>query len=159
MKKPSVLPLLLGLALFLSIAGTASAQGKTVTLPKGTKVEKLGPGSFKLTTPDGTVFAFTSYKKTGKTQGAPGVAGIIGDCGIRDEKGKLVATGANGVLKGSVRSIIGEAGKDIPPADYVKIDDEVTWLPATIQFPALRIFNRQALMRLSPQPDPPGKIR
>jgi len=160
MKRLFSLSLLLGSVLLLSLAGTAAAQGKTVTIPKGTKVEKLGPGRFKLITPDGAVFDITSFKKTGKGQGTPGAAGIIGDCGIKDAKGKVIATGANGVLTGGVRAIIGDSGKamqDIPPADYIKIDDDVTWLPATIQFPSLRVFDRMALMKLSPQPDPPGK--
>ncbi len=150
MKKPIFLPFFLGLALFLSVGGAAEAQGRTVTIPKGTKVEKLGPGSFKLTTPDGAVFAITSYKKTAKGAGQPSAVGIIGDCGIRDAKGKLIAAGKNGVLKGGVNAIIGDSGKtlkDVPPADYIKIDDEITWLPATIQFPSLRIFDRQALLK------------
>jgi hypothetical protein len=158
MKRSSFAALLLGALFLVSIAGTAAAQGKSVTVPKGTKVEKLGPGSFKLTAPDGTVFKITSYKKTGKGQGAPGTDGIIGDCGILDAKGKLIASGTNGVLKG----IFGPMNRSrsiasAPPADYIQIDDEITWLPATIQFPSVRIFDRQALMKLSPQPDPPGK--
>jgi len=160
MKRLFSLPLLLGFLFFLSLVGTAAAQGKTVTIPKGTKVEKLGAGHFKLITPDGPILDIRSFKKTGKGPGTPGVVGIIGDCGIRDAKGKVIATGANGVLTGGVRAIIGDTGKalkDIPPADYIQIDDEVTWLPATIQFPSLRIFDRMALMKLSPQPDPPGK--
>ncbi len=162
MKKRSFLPLFLGFALLLSAAGIGAAQSKTVTVPKGTKVQKLGPGSFKLTAPDGTVFAITSYKKADQAEGAKGAIGIVGDCGIRDGKGKLIAVGAIGVLEGGIRSIIGDSGKalkDVPPADYVKIDDEVTWLPATIRFSSLRIFDRQALLKLSPQPDPPGKVR
>jgi hypothetical protein len=160
MKRLFSLSLLLGSVLLLSLVGTAAAQGKTVIIPKGTKVEKLGPSQFKLITPDGSIFEITAYKKTVKGQGTPGAVGIIGDCGIKDAKGNVIATGANGVLTGGVRAIIGDSGKamkDIPPADYIKIDDEVTWLPATIQFPSLRIFNRMALMKLSPQPDPPGK--
>ena len=164
MKRSPFAALILGTLLLASLAATAAAEGKSVTVPKGTKVEKLGPGSFKLTTPEGTVFNITSYKKAGKGQGTPGAAGIIGDCGIlgdcgiRDAKGKLIASGANGVLRGIIdpndrsRSVA-----SAPPGDYIKIDDEVTWLPATIQFPSVRIFDRQALMKLSPQPDPPGK--
>jgi hypothetical protein len=134
-----------------------------VTVPKGTKVEKLGPGSFKLTTPEGTVFNITSFKKSPKAKGAAaatgiiGDCGILGDCGIRDAKGKLIASGANGVLRGVAAAA--SAVKGAPAGDYIKIDDEVTWLPATIQFPAIRIFDRQALLKLSPQPDPPGKSR
>ena len=155
MKRSSVLALFLGALFLLSVAATAAAQGKSVTVPKGTKVEKLGPGSFKLTTPEGTVFKITSYKKAGKAQAAPAATGIIGDCGINDAKGKLIASGTNGVLRGVAATA--KAAKGAPPADYIQIDDEVTWLPATIEFPSMRIFNRQALMKLSPQPDPPGK--
>jgi hypothetical protein len=154
MKKLFSLSLLFGSVLLLSLAGTAAAQGKTVIIPKGTKVEKLGPGQFRLITPDGSIFEITAFKKVGKGQGAPGAVGIIGDCGIKYAKGNVIAMGANGVLKSGDS---GKAMKDIPPGDYVKIDDEVTWLPATIQFPSLRIFNRMALQKLSPQPDPPGK--
>jgi len=160
MKRSSFLSLLLGFLFFLSLAGTAAAQGKTVTIPKGTKVEKLGPGHFKLSIPDGPIFEIKSFKKTGKGQGTPGAVGILGDCGIRDQKGKVIAAGTNGVLKSAVRAIIGDSGKalkDVPPADYIQIDDDVTWLPATIQFQALRVYDRQALQKLSPQPDPPGK--
>ncbi len=161
MKKRSVLLLVLAFAFSLAAAGTAAAQGRSVAIPKGTKVEKLGPGSFKLTTPAGYVFTVTSFKKTGKAAGKPDEVGILGDCGIRDPKGKFIATGFDGVLK-SAAAIIGDSGKalkDVPPGDYIKIDDEVTWLPATMQFPSFRIFDRQAMLKLSPQPDPPGKAR
>jgi hypothetical protein len=162
MKKPSVLPLLLGLALFLSIAGTAAAQKRSVAIPKGTTVNKLGPGHFKLTMPEGTFIEFAAFKKMGKGVGEPSDVGILGDCAIHNAKGKFIASGTGGVLKSGPVSSAAGAGKaltDVPPADYIKIDDEVTWLPATIQFPAIRIFDRQALLKLAPQPEPPGQIR
>jgi len=155
MKMSSVPVLCLGILFLISIAGPAAAQGKSVTVPKGTKAEKLGSGSFKLTAPDGTVFKITSFKKAAKTPSSPGSAGIIGDCGIHDAKGKLIASGTNGVLKG--KAATASAVKGAPPGDYIKIDDEITWLPAMIEFPSLRVFDRQALTKLSPQPDPPGK--
>lgn len=169
MKKLRVLSLFLGFALMFLVAIDLAAQGKTVAIPRGTKVEKLGPGSFKLTTPSGSVFKITAFKKSAKSQapraagaiiGATGIigdTGILGDCGIYDAKGKLIATGKNGVLKSGANP--GKALKDVPPASYIKIDDEVTWLPAVVEFPSLRVFNRRALIQLSPQPDPPGKIR
>ncbi|HOW86656.1 MAG TPA: hypothetical protein P5119_12405 [Candidatus Aminicenantes bacterium] len=160
MRKASVLSSFLALALFLTLAGTAAAQGRSITVPKGTKAEMLGPESFKLTTPAGYVFTITSFKKTGKAAGKPDEVGILGDCGIRDPKGKVVATGFEGVLKSAPAiAAAGKALKDIPPGEYIKIDDEVTWLPATMQFPSMRIFDRQAMLKLSPQPDPPGKAR
>jgi hypothetical protein len=158
MKRLFPLSLLLGSVLLLGLAGTAAAQGKTVIIPKGTKVEKLGPGQFKLITPNGCAFDIASFKKTGKGQGTPGAVGIVGGCGIKDAKGKVIATGANGVLRGVVQpNDRSRSVASAPPGDYIKIDDEITWLPATIQFPSLRIFNRMALQQLSPQPDPPGK--
>jgi hypothetical protein len=162
MKRPFFLPVFLGIALLLVLAGPVLAQTKTVGVPKGTKVEKLGPGHFKLTLPEGSTIEFATFRKAGKSEGGPGAVGILGDCGIHNPKGKFIASGTGGVLKsGPVSSAAGagKALKDVPPADYIKIDDEVTWLPATIQFPSLRIFDRQALLKLSPQPDPPGKVR
>jgi len=162
MKKPSFLPVFLGLALILSVAGAAAAQGRTVGIPKGTKVEKLGPGHFKLTLPEGSVIEFAAFKKAGKSAGEPSAAGILGDCSIHNAKGKFIASGTGGVLKSGPVSSAAGAEKTltgIPPADFIKIDDEVTWLPAIIQFPTLRIFDRQALLKLSPQPDTPGKDR
>ena len=160
MKRSFFLSLLLGSVLLAFLAGPVLAQGKTVVIPKGTKVEKLGPTGFKLTMPEGSVIKIATFKKTGKGGGTPGAVGILGDCGIHNAKGKLIASGSGGVLKSGASAIIGDSGKalkDIPPADYIKIDDEVTWLPATIQFPSLRIFDRQALLKLTPQPDAPGK--
>jgi len=46
-----------------------------------------------------------------------------------------------------IRMMPGALLRDIEGTDYVKIDDEVTWLPITIVFSATQ---------LSPQPDPPG---
>jgi len=154
MRKSCFLPLFLGLALALSIVSTASAQGKVLVIPKGTKVQKVGPDNFKLTTPAGTSYNFTSYKR-GQYNGA---SAILGDCGIYDGKGLLIAKGSSAVLKGGAKAIIGDSGKalkDIPATEYIKIDDEVTWLPATITFPSIRIFDRLELLKLNPQPEPP----
>lgn len=161
MRMWSVPPLVLGLAFLLGVAADAAAQGKSVSLPKGTKIEKLGPTGYKLTTPEGSVFNIATFKKAGQARGEPGTVGVLGDCGIHNAKGKLVASGSNGVLKSGPSPIAGAAAKalkDVPPGDFFKIDDEVTWLPATIRFPTLRVFDRQALLKLSPQPDPPGKV-
>lgn len=120
-----------------------SAEEKTVTLPKGTKVEKSGPGSFKFILPDG---------KTVDVRNLNARSGIIGDCGIYEKGGKLVGQGKAGRISSS------QKGKAVtlPPgteyvviddevtwlknvqklgkSDYILIDDEITWLPATIQF-------------------------
>ncbi|MCK7514755.1 MAG: hypothetical protein MZV70_69305 [Desulfobacterales bacterium] len=149
-----------GLCILIAIAGTALAEAHSVAIPKGTKCEKLGPGSFKLTTPDGTCLLDHVLQADG--QGPGGRGGCRHPRGLRDHrrlrhhatpKASSSPRATNGVLKAQAA----KAAKGAPPTDYVKIDDEVTWLPAVIEFPSVRIFNRQALVRLSPQPDPPGK--
>jgi hypothetical protein len=160
MRRSSFLSFFVLSLVLLAFSGLALAETSVVTVPKGTVVEKVGPGHFKLKGPEGFVFEIKAYQKTAKGQGKFGDVGILGDCGIFDKSGKIIATGAKGILKSGAKAIIGDSGKamkDIPAADYIKIDDEVTWLPAIIEFTSVRVFDRQALRKLSPQPDPPGK--
>jgi len=153
--------LLLSLA-FLSIS-LLYAQEKTIDLPKGTKVEKLGTGNFRFVLPNGQKVEIKGYDSS---------TGIIGDCGIYD-KGKLIMKRNQGNLRGIIDpdppSII-KVPKEktyalfegellnlktlsrVPKTDYVLIDDDVSWLPATIQFKP----EASGKTELSPQPDPPG---
>jgi hypothetical protein len=156
--------LLLGLA-FLGLRLLNAAE-KTVSLPKGTKIEKLGAGNFRFVLPNGQAVEVKGYNP--KT-------GILGDCGVYD-KGKLLMSGNRGSLTGIIEpdppSIIrapkantcvavgGElvslkAMVKVPHLDYVMIDDEVTWLPATVQFKS----EGKGKTELSPQPDPPGMVK
>ncbi|HPW17185.1 MAG TPA: hypothetical protein PLP83_02255 [Candidatus Aminicenantes bacterium] len=156
MRRSYLAALLAGAVLFVLAAGTAAAQSKAVTIPKGTKVEKLGPGSFELTTPDGTVFKIMYKKRPGRVKrDLAEASAVIGDCGISDATGKSIAAGTNGVLKG--RPAGAREAKGAPPADYITIDDDVTWLPAVIEFQSLRVFNQAALDKLSPRLDLPAK--
>lgn len=118
------------------------AEEKSITLPKGTKVEKLGVGHFKFKLPDGQIVEVKGFTRSG-------TAAIIGDSGIYDRSGKLILAGKEGVLKS------GPKPKEFikENTDYIKIDDEPTWLPATIT-----VKVRTKTKGLSPQPDPPGKI-
>lgn len=140
------------------------AAEKTVILPKGTRVEKLGAGSFRFVLPNG---------RTAEIKGYDARTGILGDCGIYS-KGKLMMKGNRGNLRGIIDpdppSII-KASKGngfvvfqgavidlkalsiVPKTDYIEIDDEVTWLPARIEFTS----GAGGRTALSPQPDPPGK--
>jgi hypothetical protein len=149
------------LLIFALCGGLAGIENKVLTVPKGTTIEKIEPGHFKLKGPEGCVFEVRGFQRSGKGQATFGEVGILGDCGIFDKNGKIIATGAKGILKSGPKPA-GYSGKgavpaNIPATDYIKIDDEVTWLPAMIEFQPSRIFNRPALQKLSPQPDPPGK--
>ena len=159
--KRSIFLVFSAIFLIIFISGGLAAETKTLTVPKGTTIEKIEPGHFKLKGPEGCVFEVRGFQRSAKGQASFGEVGILGDCGIYDKNGKIIATGTKGVLKSGPKPA-GYSGKgavpvNIPARDYIKIDDEVTWLPAIIEFQPARIFNRPALQNLSPQPDPPGK--
>ncbi len=66
-----------------------------------------------------------------------------GDVPLEYSEGALISAKSGKEIK----MMPGALMRDIEGMDYVKIDDEVTWLPITIIFQATQ---------LSPQPDPPG---
>jgi hypothetical protein len=164
MKKAVVLPVcLLLLGFVFSNLPALHAADKTLTLPKGTTIEKLGPGHFRFVLPGGRRAEIKNYDPK---------AGILGDCGVYD-KGKLVMKGTRGALVGVIDPDpphIIRAGKGkayalargqlvdlqtlakVPKSSYVMIDDEVTWLPATVLIES----KVKGKTELSPQPDPPG---
>jgi hypothetical protein len=155
MRRMDVPPRVVVLAVLLFVSGLVAAEMRTLVVPKGTTVEKIGEGHFKLLGPEGCVFEIKGFKKAAPGKAVPGAIGILGDCGIYDRNGKLIAVGTGGFLKSGAKAIIGDSGKTmkaVPASDYFKIDDEVTWLPATIEFQPGRIFNRPALQKMCLQP-------
>jgi hypothetical protein len=150
--KRSSFPAFIVLSLMLvTLGGLALAETKVLIVPKGTVFEQVGPQQFRLRNPEGCVFEIKGFQKTGKGQVTLGEVGIIGDCGIYDKNGKIIATGTKGILKSGPKAIIGDTGKalkDVPASDLIKIDIYTIWLPATIEFTPVRIFNRPALVKL-----------
>ncbi len=120
---------------------------QSITLAKGTTVEKLGAGHFKFKLPDGRIVEVKGLQKS------KGGTAIIGDSGIYDPTGKLISSGKRGSLKGGPKRATGKVEfLKIDARDYITIDDEPTWFPITITFQA-----EIRAKELSPQPDPPGK--
>jgi len=66
-----------------------------------------------------------------------------GDVPLEYSDGALISTNSGKEIK----MMPGALMRNIEGKDYVKIDDDITWLPITIVFSATQ---------LSPQPDPPG---
>jgi len=66
-----------------------------------------------------------------------------GDVPLEYSDGALISTNSGKEIKMMPGALI----RNIEGTDYVKIDDEITWLPITIVFSSTQ---------LSPQPDPPG---
>ena len=156
---------IIGLAiLIVAFAFTALAQQKStmlqkgtnivkdkpisIVLPKGTKVEVLGTKSFKFIFPDGRYLVIKDFSYNRKT-----ATGAIGVCEIYDQNDKLIAKGKQAKIKAITKA----AAQNVPPTDFIKIDDDTVWLPVTIVFSSLDVKDRDGLRGLSPQPDPPGK--
>ncbi len=100
-----------------------------LVLPKGTTVEKIGEGHFKFKLPDGRTVEVKGFQR-----GSGGTA-TLSECRIYDSKGKLTTLGKQGTLKGGPKVAEGKVEYlKIDAKKFVKIDDEPTWLPATIQF-------------------------
>jgi len=149
MKTIKILAVMVAIVLITAWSHMVFAEEKSITLPIGTKVEKLGPGHFKFKLPDGRVVEVKGYSK------GSGATAIIGDSGIYDRTGKLIAKGQQGSLKGGPKPTEDKHLKI--SKGYIQIDDDITWLPATIAFQVVEMKSKQGLKGLSPQPDPPGK--
>lgn len=160
MKRSSFLSFFLLFSVLLAFSGFALAQSKVLTVPKGTVLEQVGPQQFRLRGPEGCVFEIKGFQKTGKGQVTFGEIGIIGDCGIYDKNGKLIATGAKGILKGGPKPANNPGGGTPPPqpkpSDYIRIDTYTIWLPATLEFTPVRVFNRPALLAMCAPADSPA---
>lgn len=152
MKKAQFFLFAVLLLLAIVVVPLAPAEPKEVGLPKGTTVEKTAEGCLKFTLPDGCVVQVKGFMKNKGQAVVTGECGTIGDCGIFDGKGKLVATGKQGkILSGP------KPGPATPVADAaLKIEGTVLYLPAVVQFDSARVFDRQTLLRLAPQPGSPG---
>jgi len=155
-----------GVAFFLALvlAGglvlPAVAETKAIGLPKGTKVEKVGPGQFVFTLPEGCRIEIKGLTWKAGLEGVP-EAVISENCGINDEKGKVVALGKQGLVRsGPIPEIIkGVPLSQVPVQEYLKIDKYIAWLPARIEFQATRIFSRRTLERLSVPVEEIGEIK
>ena len=117
---------------------------KSITLPLGTKVEKAGTGYFKLKVPEGQSVEIKGFSRSGGSA-------LIKECRIYDQTGKLIASGKQGVLRSGQKPVEGKIDlSKIDSKGYMKIDDDVTWLPATITFESMKIIDKAGLKGLSP---------
>jgi len=139
MKTAKLLLIFNAMILILALSCIAFAEQKSITLPKGTNVEKIGQGHFKFKLPNKQIVEVKNFNP--KT-------GTIGYVSIIDPQppGKLVASGKQGNMITVRRLTRGEV-KKFPPTYHVMIDDEPIWLPATITYQIVDETN----------PYPPGK--
>lgn len=171
MRRRSLFIFLFTMVWGLLLLGEVFAEQKSITLPKGTTVQKLGAGHFRFKLPDGRSVEVKNFNP-----GTGSIVGIVGDCGIYDPTGKLISKGRQGQLKGQAKAkpvrlpagteyvIVDDdptrivevrGGRKLPKSDYIMIDDDPTYLPATIQFQP----EAKGLDKLSPKPDAPGRLK
>ena len=106
----------------------------TVTLPKGTTVERLGPVLLRFKLPTGSVLDLKGCRRNQNRQL------------VADEGHFVAVVGKPGWTAKGAKLVDGPRPAGEPsPRDYVKIDDDVTWLPAAVQFAGIA------------NPDPPPK--
>ncbi len=116
------------IAVFLVFSSTAFAQQKSITLPKGTTVQKIGPGHFKFRLPNRQIVEVKNFNP--KT-------GMIGSIGVfnPDPHSKIgwipIVSGNLGKFVSSGK-LTKEAASKLKPIEYIQIDDDVTWLPITL---------------------------
>lgn len=124
----------------------ATAAQQMLVLPKGTTVQKLAPGQFRFILPDGRKIEARNLNAR---------AGIIGDCGVFDVAGRKQGGGLQCGFRGGPKPVIDpdpplQPGMARPPSpNYVQIDDEITWLPATLTYQQTGIAD----------PQPPGSVK
>ncbi|HYA48270.1 MAG TPA: hypothetical protein VEG35_01110 [Burkholderiales bacterium] len=151
MKRSVGLSFLFSALVLLAFARPALADTKTVTVPVGTTIEQTGTGQYRLNGPEGCVFEIKGFQRTSRGTATFSEVGFVGDCGIVDKNGKLIATATKGVLKSGPKP-------SVPTPDAsLKIGDYTIWLPATIEFTPVRVFNRPALLQLCSGTEQPGK--
>lgn len=149
MKKVRLLIVVGALVLTLACLSLAYAKQSSVTLPKGTKVKKIAPGHFMFKLPNGQVVEVKNFNpQTGAVSSVR-----ISKPGL---DGKPVAAGENGTfIKGRQLSVKEAAA--LKPENFIMIDDEVTWLPATLSYQAIGLIDPDPPMRSLGDPDPPPR--
>jgi hypothetical protein len=112
--------------MILGYSSTVMAQQKSIILPKGTTVQKIGPGHFKFKLPNRQIVEVKNFNpKTGTI----GYIGLIDP----DPPTKPVVSGKMGTFVSSGK-LTKEAASKLKPVEYIQIDDDVSWLPVTISY-------------------------
>lgn len=160
MKRAVGIGLFLSLVLAGGLALPAFGDTRAIGLPKGTTVEKTGPGEYVFNLPGGCRIAVKGLTLKAGTEGVP-EAVISEGCGLNDETGRIVALGKQGLVRSGPKPelIKGVPLSQVPVQEYVKIDQYIAWLPARIEFEATRIFSRRVLERLSVPVEEGGDIK
>lgn len=125
------------LFLVFIISAPVQAAQKTITIPKGTKAQKIGPGQYRFMLPNQQVI---ELKQLVSQTGTAGYVKVVDpDPPHKPIEGKQVIL--------TLRKLQRNEALKLPPQDYIQIDDDIAWLPIIMTFHVVGIID----------PDPPGR--
>lgn len=101
-----------------------AAEPKTITLPKGTHVEKVAAGHCRFWLPDGKVVQLKEFDPATGKVGDVGIFNAAGVRAIAGEKAKLTPIG----------TLTKEEAAKLPVAEFVEVDSVMIRLPATLEY-------------------------
>ncbi|MCM8783935.1 MAG: hypothetical protein NC818_04075 [Candidatus Omnitrophica bacterium] len=143
---------------------SAFAETKTIILPKGTRVEKLGSGHFKFLLPDKKIIEVKNFDLKSGSIGhiaivdpdpphRPTISGSQGRFIVQKSQAVRIPSGTEYVM---IDDDIAWVRKGlVSKSNYIMIDDDIAWLPATIQFGV----ESQGIQKLSPPFDSSGGLK
>jgi len=100
------------------------AEQRTIVIPKGTKLAKLGPGHFKFILPNKQIVELKDWNTR---------TGAVGSIQVMDpEPPHKPVAGTQGKLL--LKILSREEAAKLAAHDQVQIDDDITWLPLSLSF-------------------------
>jgi len=113
------------------------AEQRTIVIPKGTKLAKLGPRHFKFILPNKQTIELKEWNTH---------TGAVGSIQVVDpEPPHKPVAGKQGTLL--LKILARDEAAKLAPHNYLQIDDDITWLPLSLSFRMTGIID----------PTPPSK--
>jgi len=139
--------LILLVFVFFAWVRPVQAEQKTIEIPKGAKIQKLGPGHFKFVLPNDRIIELKGMNPG--TSKAETIELIDPDPPHKPVSGKQVTL--------RFKRLTGKEAIKLAEHDYVRIDDDIAWLPLSITFQVMGlVFPESLAQSKSPtQPPPP----
>ncbi len=131
MKTGKLIFILLFSFLAFVLSSSAHAAQKTVSIPKGTKAQKIGPGHYRLLLPNQQVIELRQLVFRTGTAGYVKV--------VDPNPPHKPIEGRQVVL--TLRKLKRDEALKLPPQDSIQIDDDIAWLPIVMTFQVTGIID------------------
>ncbi len=141
---------LLGLVFFAWVR-PVQAEQKTIEIPKGAKIQKLGPGHFKFVLPNDRIIELKGLDP--RASEAATIELVDPNPPHKPVSGRQVTL--------RLKRLTHEEALKLGERDYVRIDDDIAWLPLSMTFQVTGLVGSESLLLRksstppSPAPAPP----